>query len=284
LTDEERTAAEINARFSEALSRHGHGFHYAVLERARALRQEKRSPWILEADEFPVEVNGSVTHVDFVLRTTSGQTYLIAECKRVDPAMARWSFVEAPYTWQGAQGNEVVIQEAEILAHHVFDFRNRVRHTEFGSYRIGLELKTEAKGDGVGKGEEINRAATQVLRGMNGLLYHLFGSHASYSTRIGRVMFLPVIFTTAELWVSKVDLRESDLRSGRLALNDAKRVNRLWFSHNQSPNIAHKLSTGRREPHLPIDLPREFARSIAVVSADGVDEFLSWQIEEFLFD
>ncbi len=281
MTDKPDPSENISEHLSKVLSTHGHGFHYAVLERAARLVKEGKSRWTFEADEFPVEVQNEVTHVDFILKRETSHTYLVAECKRADPARAKWCFLAAPWSWLGARGDEVIIQEVNVLSDVRFQPQPRIGNTGRGSYRIGLDLKTGEVGDGVESQRAINKAASQVLRGMNGVVRHLFGSRATAIFTRGRIWFLPAIFTTAELWISKADLREADLKNGKVDPADATRVNWLWFTHNQSPALVHGLSNDTYLRNLSTDLYREFARSIAVVSAEGVDEFLSINIEDF---
>jgi hypothetical protein len=274
-------AESVGPYLSKVLSQHGHGFHYAVLKRVAELREARRSRWILSVDEFPVEVGGDVTHVEFVLKAEPGRTYLVAECKKADPARARWCFTPAPYTWFGAHGDEIIIQEINVVSDVGYKILPRVARTTLGSYRLGLELKTGNTGDGVGKGEAINSAAAQVLRGTNGIIRHLFGPRAGQFFARGPIWFLPVIFTTAELWVSSTNLSEADLHTGRVSVTDARKVGWLWFSHNQSPALGHGLWNDVGVRDLATDLQRESTRSIAIVSVTGIDQFLLAEIESF---
>src|SRR6266581_2575724 len=89
------------------VSSHGHGFHYAVLRRAHQLATERKSQWLFEAAEFPVTSGDQVIHVDFILRLGQTKVYLVAECKRADPARARWCFIRSRYTSFGASDKEL---------------------------------------------------------------------------------------------------------------------------------------------------------------------------------
>jgi len=73
-------AERIATSLRKVLNTHGHGFHYAVVRRADQLLRSDRAVWILDAAEFPVVGGGQVTHIDFILRTRSGNTVLIGEC------------------------------------------------------------------------------------------------------------------------------------------------------------------------------------------------------------
>ena len=78
---------QISTVFHKNLNRHGYGFHYRVLHEVERLYNERKSYWRFEAAEFPVEVQGHGTRIDFVLSSNSKSIYLLAECKRADPAL-----------------------------------------------------------------------------------------------------------------------------------------------------------------------------------------------------
>src|SRR5437868_2933256 len=89
---------------------HGYGFQYALLRTAQRLFVEGKSRWEFEAAEFPVGEERSGTHIDFILEDAQWKVFLVAECKRADPARSSWCFVHAPATWPGAQAGEVFFQ------------------------------------------------------------------------------------------------------------------------------------------------------------------------------
>src|SRR5436309_3010923 len=93
---------QIVASLRKVLNSHGHGFHYAVVRRAEELLSSRQSTWLFDGVEFPVTTAGQITHVDFILRSRTGRTLMIAECKRADPAKALWCFAKGAYTWRNA--------------------------------------------------------------------------------------------------------------------------------------------------------------------------------------
>jgi hypothetical protein len=58
---------------------------------------------------LPVSVGGKDTHVDFVLRTH--EAFLVAECKRANPALANWCFARAPYIARRERASEVRLEQ-----------------------------------------------------------------------------------------------------------------------------------------------------------------------------
>ncbi len=275
---------KISSVLRKTLNNHGHGFQYAVLRRTQQLAEAERSRWVFEGAEFPVATGTSITHIDFVLRTPSRRTYLVAECKRADPARATWCFVRTPYTWRNPDDKEVVFENLvsdpnkPVLAEPLSAYTTR------GNYRLAVDVRTGVKGDGEHRGRyPVDDAAAQVLRGVSGLVNHLFPGHDRAFSQPGVVRFLPVIFTTAEIWVTEADLGEADLATGELDSSkvEAKPVDWVWFTHNRSPALSHDHQP-LPDSDLSRALRREFARSIAVVGPSGIDAFLSVDLESWL--
>lgn len=99
---DDHSEAKVREGLRKVLNRHGYGFHYAVLRNAYELHANGKSRWFFEAAEFPVSVGGFDTRIDFILRSQDPSDiywdcFLIAECKRVDPALSNWCFVRTPY-------------------------------------------------------------------------------------------------------------------------------------------------------------------------------------------
>jgi hypothetical protein len=267
------------------LNAHGHAFHYAVIRRWHELSEERESDWTRVTSEFPVGLQNTI-HIDFILRSRNSHVYLVAECKRADPARANWCFVKAPYTRGNASNDELVFQEVEFRPGNAV---SKPRDVAAGieSCNLGFELKTGSPGEGAsGGGSAIKDATNQVLRGLNGLVDHLFPSPGSVSGGRGRIFFLPVIFTTATLWVVTGDLSAADVANGRLPADwgTLKKAEYLWFNHNQSPALRHQLPYLQAASRFDISttLHAEYTRSIAVVGSDGIDAFFKAKLVDWL--
>lgn len=257
---------------------HGHGFQYAVLRRTEELAEQRLSYWVFEAAEFPVGTPENPIHVDFIVRDSRGTVYLVVECKRADPARANWCFLKAPYTRRNAHEGELVFQEVRYEADTFVAARPRTVYASVASTHLGLELRAGAKGDGIATGAAIKDATAQVLRGANGLLDYLFpGQRTARGQKGNTVVFVPVIFTTARLWVAQGDLSAADLRTGLLPEDwgTLTSVPWLWYTHNQSPALRHRLaSSGLTPVAVSSALHAEYSRTIAIVGPDGIDAFL----------
>jgi hypothetical protein len=100
---------------------------------------------------------------------------------------------------------------------------------------------------------------------------------------------LPVLFTTARLWTCDVDLRTSDLQTGHIDVSKYPLIERQWllFNYNQSPALKHDHQITNEEKSyfseyryssatLSDVVIMEFSRTIAIVNATGIFDFLRW--------
>jgi hypothetical protein len=291
----EYPAEQISASLRKVLNSHGHGFHFAVLERGAQLSFEERSKWIFEGSEFPVSVRGQTTHVEFVLTTRSGRTIIVAECKRADPALAVWCFAQNPYTLRDPSEHEVVFERVMRASESSEPVRKSIIAYSHDKrvYHLGFQLKTNQQGDGNGQRRSaINEAVTQVLRSTSGIMSYLSSDADLLKESEGTATVIPVIFTTAQLWTTNVDLGKADLESGNLDLDavKAQKVDWIWFTHNRSPELSPELRMLKPEVfglmrsinRFSDALRHEFARSVAIISTAGIDSFLCWDVEKWL--
>jgi len=109
-------ATELERSFSKVLDRHGYGLQYAILKVAERLWSEGKSRWLFEACEFPVEVQGKGTRIDFLLKYQGGSAFMVAECKRADPRFSRWCFVRAPFVRRNQERDMLVLEGVETKA------------------------------------------------------------------------------------------------------------------------------------------------------------------------
>lgn len=278
-------------RFQETLNRHGHPFQYAVLQRARSLADSEASDWMFQVSEFPVATRGGETRIDFVLSRGAHWVedvaithYLVAECKRVNPAFSDWLFARAPIVRRNETSSPIVFEQVLRLDRELFatavEMMPRANVSRV-SYHVGHEVKGAAKGDPCGSARgAIEEAAGQVIKGVNGLVDFLSRNRSLVSEGEHRgITIWPVIFTTARLWVSEVDLSTTDISSGVVSLEGdvaPKQADWLWYQYHQSPGLRHQVPRHEgRSRDLGGFLNLDYARSVAIVNASGVDEFLT---------
>ncbi len=282
MTTESRVAGVAKGLHS-SLARHGYGFQYAVTKMAADLSRADRSPWILPVLEFPVEVRGSGTRIDIIFQHKVANALLVCECKRVNPAYSDWCFVRQPKFIDGLIDRisyEILIKtsEGDVLS----SLSDPMGESQV--YHLAQEVRSSEKGDSKGQGKGmIEEAATQVLRGTNGLarFFHerpeYMPAKNLYGDR-GEVRLIPVIFTTARLWTSQIDLSESELASGILKKKDRElmEVDYLYYVYHQSPGLKHDVpqkETGSSMKDLSDALRQEYTRAITIVGASGAERF-----------
>lgn len=268
------------------LDRHGFGFQYAVLRTMQDLFETRASPWRLEAAEFPVGTTEKPIHIDFILRASGPSSllaelgdpelYMVAECKRADPARANWCFAQVPYTTSNPIKRELYFQGVKRTNNGLLPFTLQKLGVESGN-RLAFELRTNQKGDGTGSGQAINDACTQVLRGMNGLVDEMFSKNLLGLGKATHTSFVPVIFTTATLYTVTGDLSRADLTAGQLPADwgALEKVEWLWYTYHQSAALSHHIPPDPSQPLNAIGdiLRADSARTIAVVGPDGIEPF-----------
>lgn len=261
--------------FQAILDRHGYGFQYALLKHINGLGR----PWFVQAAEFPVTFRGGTTHIDLVLRLArhgaASPLWMVAECKRANPALVDWCFVRQPMV---PRPTEVAFEQVRVTDNRAFvalDMRDSWASERV--YNLGFPIKGLAKGDASGSGRTaLDDAVTQVLRGANGFIELLAHrpkllTKGAFGYGFGQV--LPAVFTTARLWVSDVDLQTADLKTGNVPPASLQAVPWLWLKHNVSPDLKHALPSD--EPVDAKESLRDYLlwdhyRCVAIVSATGL--------------
>ena len=274
-TPDRRHLLELGRTFRSALDRHGYGFQYAVL---KAVNQPRSNPffcWIPWVQEFPVEVRGHSTRIDLVLRDLKKPRYLICECKRANPATANWCFARAPWVAPPTVREQSFGECIGLDAYGNLTSRLVVFLRTENIWQVALEVRTGRKGDERGSSRgEIEEAATQVLRGFNGLI-ELFRQQRQFMSS-GQAVLIPVIFTTARLFTTEVELSEAALETGRISADELEPTERpwLWYDYAQTPGIKHLVQPAGVSDDLRNLLYFEYVRRIAIVGARGIDDFL----------
>lgn len=270
--------------FEEALNQHGFPFHQAVLRRFHDLFNEKQVRWGFHVSEFPVQVNGEGTRIDFVLRHTDKPSiFVVAECKRVNPALARWCFATAPYVRRAAYGEvpvELIVEKGEFDAEGKLHTWGQGVGVVERLYHVGLPVKLPGQtGDASGKPDRdaIESSASQVCRGLSGMV-NCIAENPQILRGAKDVWLLPVIFTTAEVCASTVDLGAADLASGTITIpeNSITPVPYLCYQYNLSPGIKHPHWTSSAAPDLADLLVLGFMRTIPIVNASGIEQFIGF--------
>ncbi len=277
---------EVRNSFQKELNLHGYGFQFAVLNKARHA-VGKGSRWAFKVIELPVQVQGTGTRIDFVLvrrGATGFPIVMLAECKRANPALANWCFICAPISHSKRhKSSEQLIMEKVVLSQDVRGSAEKGLWLE-RAYQVGIEVRSKQKGDVKGEtGRAIENAASQVLRGLNGYVEMLEGNRQLLEQH-RPIYLLPVVFTTAGLWVSEADLFSANVETGEIELNnkDFKEVPWLWYQYHSSPGLKHSRGFPVQTSKVEELMDAEYVRTIAIVNSAGIEDFLL-QTTEFEF-
>lgn len=315
---EENKTNIVRKYLEEELRKNGFGFQYAVVKKINELYQNG-SAFIPEAVEFPASIQGKDTKIDIILsrhpNNKSGYNpfFIIAECKRANPALSTWCFVQTPnfnnkhldslnignsnksLILESFVGHGVGQKSESLELNHLF---TKINLSAEHFYDLSFAIKTGEKGDNNSKGKDsIEEAIIQVLRGLNGFINYSINSSAWASSSFNKslkahnwyntkqkslndlsLIFLPVIFTTAEIWASNIDLSQSDLDSGNINLEKESLEKRDWilYQYNQSPSLKNSSVLNHKTEKLSDILELEFRRTVAIVNSNGIESFLKW--------
>lgn len=244
--------------------------------------------WRFLMSEFPVESEKG-TRVDFVLerKATDGgykRLFLVAECKRSNPATANWCFVKSPYPHRAVWGSTEYVH-LECVKNTMVDNMSRgvvaagVRaNADNPAYHLAFALRTNEKGDEDGKvsrQSEVEDATAQALRGANGFVMH-FHRRPQMLGDSEQVGILPVIFTTANLYTSDVKLEEAELSTGKVEGGSLTRASWVMYQYAMSPGLKHAAVSGSTPRDLVELYQTEYIRTVPVVSVLGILEFMVW--------
>ncbi len=286
--------------FHKILNAHGYGFQFSVLGRAEQLFYERKSPWKFEAAEFPVSVHSEETKIDFLLKRDRTVTFLVAECKNVNPSLGRWFFVKAPYTHRNANKYSLFFESLDASPLHGITARSEgrlynlsssiYRSTSTELFHIGMEAKDQTQ-QGNKQGSMrggLESAIGQVLRGTNGMVEYLANHQQILRTGFlsakptnpdtaFSTWFIPAIFTTAKLWVSDVNLSSADLTTGDFSPSSITSSERrwLWLNYNQSQGLRHSVNGKDHDLDLAGVMDADFTRSVAIINESGMEDFLT---------
>jgi hypothetical protein len=269
-----------NEAFGKVLNSHGYGFQYSILKRNDDLLYRGGSRWTIVDDEIPVKVQDGETKIDFVLSLGSNiPIYMIAECKKVNPALSNWCFIKAPNAIRNRSKYEPLLLECIQQNDSGLLFSSSHQGvSQDNHYHIPIELRSNENGEAHDSGHgAIENATAQVCRGLNGYVEFLAKNRQIISGK-KKTMLLPVIFTTAKVWVSDIDLSLTNLDNGKVDVNQIKLEKRSWvfYQYKQSPGIKHVQEPSEHSEDIKKLLELEYIRTIAIVTASGTEEFLRW--------
>ena len=283
---------QLAREFAKYLSRHGHGFQYAVIKHLKHLMKPGQLVmiddfWRFLMSELPVESEKG-TRVDFVLERKGSGSYkrlfIVAECKRANPATANWCFAKSPYPHRDVWGSTEYVH-LECVKNTVGSPKSRSvfavgvqANANNPAYHLAFALRTNEKGDpdaAATRQSEVEDATAQALRGANGLVMH-FDRRPQLLGEDEQVGILPVIFTTANLYTSDLKLDEAELATGKVDGGALARAPWVMYQYAMSPGLKHTAGSAGTPRDLVELYQSEYIRTVPVVSVWGIREFMVW--------
>lgn len=278
----------VGRAFRIALDREGYSFHQRVIHECRQISERMRGSdhqLTFLVSEFPVQTQGKDNRLDFLLRIQSVwhpspiPILLVCESKRSNPAFADWCFARAPYVHHRTSQRVIVDRLRLDNVRRMLAAAVTIASPD-GPYQIGLPVKGDETGDKKqteNSREVIERAAGQVMQSLNGFADFLRINPLVLDGH--ETLLVPVIFTTAVLYTSEVNLTDASLETGTLPMDrvDVQQRDWLWLQYPVSSSFRHAV-----ERHHPAGtmasiggiLDVEHSRSIAIVSVKGIEPFL----------
>jgi hypothetical protein len=201
---------------------------------------------------------------------------MVVECKRVNPKLGYWCFAKSSFIPH--------IEQATLPCIEILDGRG-ASPPRFGIelitwkheiYHVARELKTDACGEAQGESRgAIEDAMTQVCKGLNGFM-NLLSDHWREAGMSEAARLVPVVFTTARLWVTDADIGQASLEDGNVDPFKVglREVPFVFFHYPQSPGITHEFAPLNPTPKLLDTLYISFVRTIVVASQAGIDDIL----------
>ncbi|GJL93530.1 hypothetical protein [Hyphococcus sp.] len=280
----EQPKCDISFRAVSQFNSHGYAFQRAILAETERLFAAHASPWIFEAEEFPVSVKQHSAHIDFVLKHLDRPIYIVAECKRVGSGNG-WCFASSAFERRENDPSDVVVDfiAKQELMPQIYRRRASLRPVTRKVYHQGVAFQSsllDKKPKGSSTAEAIHSASVQAFLGASGFINWL--AEAGNAWREDSAVVIPVLITTAPLFTLAGDLSDANLQSGNLSQTSATQpVEWLWLRQHTSPSNASSVRVIRSdfEQNIGSSLSRwldsNHSRTLAVVHTSGIASFLA---------
>jgi hypothetical protein len=272
-----------------ALNEQGYLFHCKVLEilQSPSPKDGARHDWRLEASEVPVSLpNEDETRIDLVLRHGANKAdpwRAVVECKRSARDYKRWVFFGETSCSQGPSSTKYYFERADLsgtwdhrgeppLMHRV---EPRDASPDCPVFDYGVEVRTNREGSDKRSSATtaIEDAFQQVTLGQAGLARWL------RAKCVLNFRLVPIVITTAEVVSAQFPLSCVSPDQGKIEPSDVRLHPRQWLATNfRVSDIISQYSRieTHRQTSLEIDLAARQVRTVFVVQAASLHEFLAW--------
>ncbi|MEE9366774.1 MAG: hypothetical protein V3W44_08815 [Dehalococcoidales bacterium] len=280
-------SAELSELLLNALNEQGYLFQEAceyALE-----KNEGVTKWEVKASEYPVSLEGQDTKVDIVLRSkipSSPELYAVVECKRADPSHSYWLFGAPGLPFGGALGSTLGFECRVTGQNHPYKASRIVTQLHFDVNTYGAESWIEIKKNSTRRTstpQNIENAFVQVLKGVGGLAQEQVGQR-NKSRELFKTFFVPIVVTTAQLYVAYYEIKNIDLSTGKLSKDNvlfgpqnqpAQEVEWVLVDYGAGEDVAPEPIPEDYQGVDPIELLKYKIRSIFVVNSKSLVFFFS---------
>lgn len=279
---------ELSELLFNALNEQGYLFQEACEQALKDI--ERRTGWEVRAYEYPVSLWGQDTKVDIVLhakRQSLPELYALVECKRADPSYIYWLFGAPGLPYRDALCSTLGFKSLSPISSaqplQVKPLLEQLRF-EFSTYvaRSWQEVKQDSH-KRVSTPQNIENAFGQVLKGVGGFaqeqLHQRCKEHVSIET-----FFIPVVVTTASLYVAYYETKDVDLSTGKVSKDKvlfgpqgqpAEEDPWVIVDYGVGENVAPEPIPESYHGVDPAELQKHKTRSIFVVNSKSLVDFFS---------
>lgn len=280
---------DLSELLFNSLNEQGYLFQEACFNALKT--KERGMGWEVKAYDYPVSLEGQDTKTDMVLQSTTSpgpELYALVECKRADPSYVYWLFGAGQELFGDAYcltlGLECLRYDSTAGPYQP------VRHVE----RLPFRLKTykpiswlEAKMDTSKRSstpQNLENAFGQVLRGVAGFAEEHRRQRGKTCATFS-AFFIPVVVTTAQLYVATYEPHDIDLSTGRVNKDqvnfgppDQLPQEEFWVlvDYSVGENLAPESIPEEYYGVDPNELVKYKTRSIFVVNSKFLVKFFSF--------
>jgi len=272
-----------------SLSEHGFLFQEECAEVLK--RNVGKTRWRVHTTEYPVSIKDRDSRVDIILRDESRldlQIYAIVECKRLNPTRGYWLFGNPLGTFSQPLLISLRAEYSERSGNYSIHYAQlKLPFDDIATYLIDnwwLEIsKKGSKEKHSSSPNPIEDAFTQVCIGVSGIAEELELQCKKNPQEIS-TLFIPIVITTAPLYVATYDLKDVDLASGDIKRDKIyfgprglkpEKMEWLLVDYGASRTISPEHLDEHIERISPAELEEYHKRSIFVVNSEHIVEFFA---------
>lgn len=253
-------------------------------------RSEDSIGWEVKAYEYPVSLKGQDTRIDLVLRSktsTSPEIYALVECKRVDPSYVHWLFGAPGLPFGNALCSALGVECSQSSVHRPNRYDCKVTRLHFEINTHGAESWLEVKTNTskrTSTPQNIENSFIQVLKGIGGFANEQTNQR-SKGNALCKTFFIPIVITTAKLYVAYYELGNINLYNGKIDKDDilfgssqgqpAEEDPWVLIDYYSGGNITPESIPLDHKGVDPAELQKYKIRSIFIVNSSHLVEFFS---------